>query len=294
MAGPLVRRHHGRMSRLLTLTAALALVACKGTATLPAQTLSVDGVERAYRLFVPETPPSAPMPLLLVVHGGGGRDGDFPQQEAFTALAEEEGVVLVFPLAEQVDGNEGEWQLNTTPESRQDIEYIGALIDSVAGDHAVDPSRVYATGYSLGSMFVYELVCQMSDRLAAVASHAGTMPVAPSDCDPPDEVAVLHIHGDQDAIIPYGQTWDWKDWDAVGTMHDVPSLVQSWADRFACGAASTTDGANADHVVHDACAGAVRVEHWRLRGGGHGWPDRIEGTSTPDVIWSFVSGFTRT
>ena len=32
-------------------------------------------------------------------------------------------------------------------------------------------------------------------------------------------------------IIAYGNTWDWKSWDTVGTMRGIPSLVQFWSDQ---------------------------------------------------------------
>ena len=52
-------------------------------------------------------------------------------------------------------------------------------------------------------MFVYELVCQMSDTFAAVASYAGTMPVSPTECALKRNVPIMHLHGALDATIPY-------------------------------------------------------------------------------------------
>ena len=44
---------------------------------------------------------------------------------------------------------------------------------------SVDESRLYGIGYSLGSMFSYEIACHLNRRIAAIASYAGTMPVDP-------------------------------------------------------------------------------------------------------------------
>ena len=188
------------------------LLACKGPGPGPALQLDMNGVSREYRLFVPAAPPEGAMPLLFAVHGGSGRAAPYPQQAQFEELAEEQGVVIVYPLSELLPGNEGEWQLNTRPDSRQDLDFIEALIDEVSAQHPIDSTRVYATGYSLGSMFVYELACHLSSRFAALASHAGSMPVSPNSCGGAENVAVMHIHGVQDEIIPYGESWDWKNW----------------------------------------------------------------------------------
>ena len=258
-----------------------------------ASDITVAELEREYRLFVPTDLPEDPVPLLIAVHGGSGRDYPFPQQTKFEALAEEEGFIIAYPMSELLPGNEGEWQLNTTPESRQDIEYIEALIDYLAATQSIDEKRVYATGYSLGSMFNYELACQLSDRFAAVASYAGTMPVPPDSCDLDSNVAIMHLHGDDDYIISYNEAWDWKAWDEVGTMMDIPSLVNFWADKYNCQNEGGNTTNTSQHIVHDTCDQNVRVEHHRHYNVGHEWPETIEGTSTHEVIWNFLQSFSK-
>ena len=179
------------------------------------------------------------------------------------------------------------------PESRQDIEYIEALIDYIAASHSIDAKRVYATGYSLGSMFNYELACQLSDRFAAIASHAGTMPVSPDSCDQDSNVAVMHLHGEDDYIIAYNNAWDWKEWDEVGTMMAIPSLVTFWANKYNCQNENEINSSASQHLIHDECDQNVRVEHHRMNNTGHEWPETIDGTSTHEVISGslFLSGF---
>jgi polyhydroxybutyrate depolymerase len=282
----------------ICITACCWLTACLEQSTAqkelaPASDITVVEPEREYRLFVPTDLPEEPVPLLIAVHGGSGRDYPYPQQNKFEALAEQEGFIIAYPMSELLPGNEGEWQLNTTPESRQDIEYIEALIDYISATHSVDEKRVYATGYSLGSMFTYELACHLSDRFAAIASHAGTMPVAPYSCDPESNVAVMHLHGTDDYIISYNNTWDWKEWDEVGTMMDIPSLVRFWAEKYNCQNETEMDTDPSRHIIHDNCDEGVRVEHHRLDGMGHEWPEEINGNATNELIWNFLSSFTK-
>jgi polyhydroxybutyrate depolymerase len=258
---------------------------------LPEAAVSVNGVERTYRFFAPTSPSSGPMPLLITLNGGGMRDYPFPQEERFIELAEAEGFLIACPLSEQLPENEGEWQLNTGASNRQDIDFIEALIAQVSADYDVDATRIYVTGYSLGAMFAYELACQLSETVAAVATHAGTMPVSPESCDPAPGPSILHIHGVDDYIISYAKTWDWKDWDNVGTMMDIPSLVERWKITNACQGTTERAFGPSTHLVHDDCAEGARVEHYRLGDAGHEWPDTIDGVSTHQVIWDFLSDF---
>jgi|GEM_PF-4105085 len=103
----------------------------------------------------------------------------------------------------------------------------------------------------------------------------------------------MHLHAIDDEIIPYADPWDWKEWDAVGPMHDVPSLVQFCADQNSCQDEAETESGSPAHTVHDGCDGDVRVEHHRLGEGGDAWPDQVAGVSTHQVIWSFVSEFSK-
>jgi len=260
---------------------------------LPSTEITVNGVAREYHLFVPTDPPEGPMSLVVVLTGGDAGSWIFPQQSEFEGLGEKEGIILAFPVGKLVPPNEGAWQLNTDAQSRQDIDYIEALIDDISSRHPVDPARVYAIGYSLGSMFSYELACHMSSRFAAIASFAGTMPVSPNSCEQEDNVPIMHIHGLDDPIIAYGNTWDWKSWDTVGTMMDIPSLVQFWSDKYNCQDESRTESADSLHIVHDACDQNVRFEHYRVNEAGHEWPDSLNGVSTYQVIWSFLSEFSK-
>ncbi len=259
---------------------------------LPTVEIDVNGVAREYNLFVPEDPPEGPMSLVVLLNGGSAGSWPFPRQRNWEALGEEAGIVIAVPIGKLVPPNEGAWQLNTDAGSYQDIDYITAMIDEISSNHSLDATRTYAVGYSLGSMFSYELACQMSDRFAAIASFAGTMPLSPKACDPKRNVPLMHIHGAVDPIIAYGNTWDWKEWDSVGTMRDIPGLVQFWRDRYRCQNASTTDAAGEAHVVYDTCDGGARVEHYRLEKRGHGWPETLNGEPTYSVIWSFLSSFT--
>ena len=270
--------------------------ACATPAAAESQTLAeimVNGVRRQYRLSVPRADAGVALPVLMAFHGGSGRDYPFPQQREFEELVETEGVIAVYPLAELVPPNEGEWQLNTSESSTQDIAFVEALLDDLSARYCVDSNRIYATGYSLGSMFTYELACHLNARFAAIASLAGTMPVTPNSCTLVENVSIMHIHGQDDPIISYDSEWEWKAWDSVGTMRDIPSLVRFWSEQYGCQNERETESDSALHIVHDACDEGVRVEHYRLSGVGHEWPDAILGVSTHEVIWNFVSEFAK-
>ena len=255
-------------------------------------TMTVAGLQRQFRISAPASKAGVALPLMYAFQGGDAV-GAFEQQRRFDELTQAESMIMVYVDGIVVGNNEGAWQLNTTDSSTHDIELLDAIVAEVSTQYCVDRSRVYATGYSLGSMFTYELACHMNDRVAAIASYAGTMPVSPNSCTRSAPIAIMHLHGDADSTIPYGSEWDWKAWESVGPMKDVPSLVAFWRDWNNCQNTADTTTEYGQHTVHDQCAGGVRVEHHRFAGRDHWWPSNVGGESTHQVLWDFVSQFRR-
>ena len=251
--------------------------------------MDVDGMTRAFVMSAPAVPAGTRLPVVVAFHGGSGSSVPFVQEQDFEALAEEEGFITVYPKSVLVPPNEGEWILNTGANSRHDIDFVAAILDTLTENYCVDEDRIFSTGYSLGSMFNYELACQMNAQFAATASFAGTMPIAPESCDIVDPMSILHIHGTADEIIPYDSEWDWKSWDSVGRMHSVPGLVDAWRERYSCTDMNETNGSATSYVAHTGCDGDATVAHYRLEGQNHGWPNTIDGTPTPRVLWDFFS-----
>ena len=271
------------------------------TQSISQSTISVlvNGEERLFRLSVPSSVAGTKLPVIIAFHGGGGSEEDFQQQSEFDELGEEEKFIMAYAIAESDrTPSEGEWFLNTAATSRDDNYFSEAIIDELSNAYCVDENRLYAIGYSLGSMYTYEIACQLNHRFAAVASFAGTMPVNPETCDLSGSMAVLHIHGKLDYIIDYDEDWDWKDGEheGVGTMSNIPGMIDYWAQKSNCQDENTHShlfgGDDVEHIVHSDCNGDVRIEHYGMEAQEHTWPNQIDGTDTYRLMWNFLSDFT--
>ena len=255
----------------------------------------VNGESRLFRLSAPSSAAGVELPLIIAFHGGGGAAEDFQQQSEFDQLAEEEKFIMAYAIAEDDrTASEGEWYLNTAATSRDDNDFTEAIVDELSKSYCVDQDRLYAIGYSLGSMFTYEIACQLNHRFAAVASFAGTMPVQPETCDMLGSMSVMHIHGKLDYIIDYDDDWDWKDGEheGVGTMSSVPGMIEAWSMRVNCGSSETDADLFLEHITHSECYGDTRIEHYGIEFHEHTWPDEVDGTPTYQLIWDFLSDFT--
>ena len=258
--------------------------------------IEVNGVEREFRLSVPSSVQGTSLPLVIAFHGGTDSQEDFAQQEQFDQLGEQEKFIMAYAIAEQDrTAAEGEWFLNTAATSKEDNNFAEAIVDELSGSYCVNQDRLYAIGYSLGAMFTYEIACQLNHRFAATASFAGTMPVSPDSCDLTSGIGILHIHGKLDYIIYYHQDWDWKDGEheGVGTMSEVPNLIDYWATKSSCQATVVETSLTEEHVIHNDCTDDVVIEHYGLEFWDHNWPDEVGGEPTYELMWDFLSEFSK-
>lgn len=172
-----------------------SLLLCLCTLPLFAQgdtlqlSFSHEGVERTYLIYVPAAyDGSEDWPLVLNFHGYA-IDG-FTQMvwSDMNPVADTAHFLVAYPDGRPVVSTtpnippEGlGWNVSVpedtvfvSVESVDEIKYTNALLDHIASNYAVDPARVYATGWSNGGMMSTVLACELPDRIAAIAPVGAT------------------------------------------------------------------------------------------------------------------------
>ncbi len=262
-----------------------------------ARTITVGGVERRFLLYRPASLPPGPVPLVVMIHGGGGSAQGAERFYGWDAEADAGHFAVAFP-----DGTDRGWAVGGgccgTPGSTgvDDVAFISQLVDTVSHQLPIDPTRVYATGISEGGMLSYRLACQ-SSVFAAVAPDSATLL---GGCPSPRPISMLHIHGTADARIRYDGS------PGAGVNHitgvAVPALNEMWRSIDRCAAPSVTR-AGVVTTSTAACPGNRAVELITIAGAGHQWPGAVctakcvRGASDPPstaldathTIWQFFA-----
>ena len=271
----------------------LAVAACRadedsragpGTFTLPLQHA---GEDREAIVYVPESyDPDQPSPVLLHFHGFGGMAADHLDWADFRPQAEAHGFILVVPQGSLL---EGETHWNTSPlggdnkSEAEDFGFVEALLDEIAVPYAIDPTRVYAAGYSNGGMFAHALACYRSERIAGIAAVSGVMLDDVGACDAPP-TAVIILHGTSDFVLPYEGGDGWP---------STAEAVDYWVGQNGIsGTPATETRGDVESFVYTGGTAGMEVHHHKVNGGDHVWLD-LEFASTNDVIWDFLSRFDR-
>ena len=177
------------------------------TGTVTHETLSFNGRERTYRLYVPSRLPDGPLPLFFALHGGTGWGDQFADTNDVEDLAESNGFIVVHPDGIKIGaGPGGVWNGGVccavaARENVDDVGFTSALIDQVSSRYDIDPRRVFAFGHSNGGIMSYRLACELSDRIVGIGVVAGVLGVTP--CNPAEPVSVMQVHGRADENVPF-------------------------------------------------------------------------------------------
>ena len=252
--------------------------------------------------------PARRVPLLLNLHGSSGNGPGQMDYSGLRPVADAKGFVVAAPsgaisLPQDPMPAHGSWAWNvpgvpTTagqmppPDARDDVRFLGRVIDVVAGRFCTDPRRAYATGYSGGARMASALACRLADRIAAVAPIAGLRAGRPdpgdtsvpeaADCRPARPVPVVTWHGQQDTVNPYPGSGDLR-WG-----YSVPLAVQTWAGLNGCrrGPESAPVTEHVTRVAYAECRRGADVVLYRVGNGGHVWPGVTEPGSEVDASWT--------
>lgn len=258
------------------------------------------GIQRDYILYVPEIyTPGEAVPLILNFHGYTSNAFEQLNYGDFRPIADTAGFIVVHPMG-TVDllGNT-HWNVGWGTSSVDDLGFTAALIDSLSAEYSINQDRIYSTGMSNGGFMSYHLACELSERIAAIASVTGTMNVnQPATCSPGHPMPVMEIHGTADATVPYTGNF------LFGT---TPAAVAYWVNYNNCESTPSItaipdtdggDGCTAEHQVYTGGNNGSTVEHFKIINGEHTWPGSAFGGlgTNQDIdacneIWRFFSKY---
>lgn len=269
------------------------------------QTIEVGGSTRWYLQRLPApVDPKRPLPLVLVLHGGGGHAENAEAMTGFTGLARKEGFIVVYPEGSGrfrhrlLTWNAGHCCGYAMERGVDDVAFIAALLDRLQASLPIDPHRVYVTGLSNGGMMAHRLARELPGRFAATAPViAGLFGDEPPAAQP---VSVLMINGAQDRSVPaaggapggrFTSAWDGHSlapgtaqaeyWSAANDCHEPPRIdTLGWGQRW------SYDCPDGRSVVRDL-----------VSDNGHAWPGGAAGSRRADPpsraldasseIWAF-------
>lgn len=167
------------------------------------------GIDRQYLVYIPEAYRGSgeQLPVVIAYHGASTSMRNFFENTLWYNIADEEGIMLVFPEStlcrcpppwRQGEANptayRALWQVEDPELRYTDVVYAEDLLDQLIAVYPqVDQGRIYCTGHSMGCMMTHYLAVPRSPT----ASAAMAPPLAPDGQggDGIPDRAHVHDHG---------------------------------------------------------------------------------------------------
>ena len=200
---------------LLLLLAQTSIPADVLTAYEPGHTtIMVEGAEATfpYRLYRPEEASAEdPLPLVIFLHGMGemGDDNKKQLKRLPTQMLTEPHLMRhkAFVLAPQC--TDGFWSPISrrgggSLDDRQPTPSMQAVIKKIrelAQNTAIDRSRIYVTGLSMGGFGSWDLAARHPDWFAAVVPICGGGSAATAETLAESDLPIWNFHGDRDSVV---------------------------------------------------------------------------------------------
>ncbi|MDB5967631.1 MAG: Polyhydroxybutyrate depolymerase [Hydrocarboniphaga sp.] len=268
--------------------------------------LIAGGLQRSYLVQIPGGA-SAPMPIVVILHGGTETAEDAWKQTSLPTLGARERFIVAAPQGVDKHWNDGRGSTlaGDSVSSADDVAFIRNLIaELVLRDHG-DARAVFIIGASNGGFMAMNYACQAGDTLRAGANVISTLPAAVArNCRAGKPLPWLSMNGKRDSIVPFAGMPE-------GTLvrgKPQPGLLsadatfQFWANRAGCSAsAQTTRVSDTVEKRVRSCANGTTSQQYVFSDAGHVWPglainsamiaSYLGGTNldvdTGEVAWGF-------
>ncbi|GGH09591.1 hypothetical protein GCM10007036_05730 [Alsobacter metallidurans] len=160
-----------------------------------------DGVY--YARVPPRWDGQARLPVVMFFHGYSGSAEGVMADATLADAVEGVGAILVAPQGRAENGSALSWSFPSKAfPGRDDIAFVGRVLDDVERRWPVDQTRVLATGFSVGGSMVWSLACQTPGRFTAFAPVAGAFWMPEPESCPGGPVSLRHVHGLADRTVP--------------------------------------------------------------------------------------------
>ena len=235
------------------------------------------GQKREYLLYVPKSyDRTKATPLVISLHAAALWPATQMEASHWNRVADEHGFIVVYPSGTTLSGGGTGvlpfrvWLLRPEANAWANVRFISELIDTLEAAYNIDPTRIYANGFSNGGAMTFALSCRLSNRIAAVGTVSAAQDQPWSWCAGSRPVPLINFHGTAD-LVPYNGG---KVRMSPMPFPSVLTWTADWARRNRCepNPVESAVASDVSRLEYTNCADGAADVLYTIRGGGHSWP----------------------
>lgn len=248
-------------------------------------TVKTGGIERPAFAHIPANyDGKTRLAVVFDFHGSNSSPVGQFRRSGWDAVAEHEGFVAV-ALQGSLDGQfqgTNAWNVpGVTHGGKLDDErYIKDAVRTVKETFCVDPTRIYASGYSGGGRMLSQYICNGHADFAAAGFVMGLRAGFPverdgvwqpdiTSCKPGNPISIIAFSGMKDVTNPFagGGKPYWQ--------YGGEAALKRWAELDKCESKGNLVSDPAMTALsYSGCAGGARITSYLLKENTHAWPAR--------------------
>lgn len=243
------------------------------------RTLTVDGLERQYLVYIPTSlDRSKPSPLVIYLHGSGQTMRAAERTTELSVQAEQQRFVVIYPqgLGSALTSVQATWNFGCCnalfDQKVDDLGFVRQIIQKATVDLPIDPDRTYIAGLSAGATMAYRIACEAPQLIAAVGAISGGLAI--SSCSPAADLSILEIHGTKDELSPYGgcAPTTTRCGNPILTLPAVEPMMARFRELLGCPAPTIVRDGPVTRTTASPCRGGTEVTLITAEGGLHVGP----------------------
>lgn len=251
-----------------------------------------DGIIRTFRYYIPKNREESKLPIVFILHGGGGSGEGMIYLSRMSEKAEEYGFIAVYPDGYANRWNDGRKIAHSLTDKRntKDVQFFRDMVEYLDKKISVDQNRIHAVGISNGGFMTQRLLCEANDLFRSGYSVAAVTSKGIVDlCPNPPTKSIGFIMGTGDDVIPYtgGIVSIPKDLSPnasripAGEVLSFSDSLKYWSSQFSCMEETKSKKRHInkfwkrdiEYTKLTDCANDEVVEGYLIPGGGHIWPN---------------------
>jgi len=154
---------------------------------------------RSFAFYEPSTRQDL-APVVIFLHGAPGSPASVENFFDGQKFVDDNGYLAAIPLGQGLFG----WSSSVTSSSSisQDSQFVSDIIDDLVTNNQADPDKIFIAGFSAGGFMVYQLACEIPEKINSAFSVSGQYRGDLQACNAAFPLPIHHVHGTSDADVP--------------------------------------------------------------------------------------------